>query len=144
MNKGGVSQNLSSVTNDSFCYEIVKSLLLIGYQQIFHWFLSFVIEKRLCETPPELWEYRCSRKQTCISTGAGGISSGWGAASTSPVAKVAVAGVVVVVVAEAEEDLGGVGVCSLDSCSNLSRASLTPSIWLSSSVIFSPALVWKG
>ena len=34
---GGVSQNLSSVTNDSFCYyKILKSLLLIGYQQICH------------------------------------------------------------------------------------------------------------
>ena len=46
---GGVSQNLSSVTNDSFCYKLLKSLLLIGYKQIFHWFLSFVSEKRLCE-----------------------------------------------------------------------------------------------
>ena len=47
--QGGVSQNLSSVTNDSFCYKLLKSLLLIGYQQICHW---FVIEKGLCETPP--------------------------------------------------------------------------------------------
>ena len=47
---GGCSQNLSSVTNDSFCYKLLKSLLLIGYQQICHWFLSFVIENRLCET----------------------------------------------------------------------------------------------
>ena len=31
---GGVSQNLSSVTNDSCCYKLLKSLLLIGYQQI--------------------------------------------------------------------------------------------------------------
>ena len=43
-------QNLSSVTNESFCNKLVKVLLLIGYQQICHWFLSFVIEKRLCET----------------------------------------------------------------------------------------------
>ena len=48
----GVSQNLSSGTNDSLCYNLLKSLLLIGYQQICHWFLSFVIEKRLCETGP--------------------------------------------------------------------------------------------
>ena len=34
---GGGSQNLSSVTNDSFCYKLLKSLLLIGYQQICHW-----------------------------------------------------------------------------------------------------------
>ena len=34
----GVSQNLSSETNDSFCYKLLKSLLLIGYQQICHWF----------------------------------------------------------------------------------------------------------
>ena len=34
--QGGVSQNLSSVTNDSFCYKLLKSLLLIGYQQICH------------------------------------------------------------------------------------------------------------
>ena len=47
---GPISQNLSSVTNDSFCYKLVKSLLLIGYQQICHWFLSFVFEKRLCKT----------------------------------------------------------------------------------------------
>ena len=33
---GGVSQNLSSVTNDSFCYKLLKSLLLIGCQQICH------------------------------------------------------------------------------------------------------------
>ena len=32
--KGGVSQNLSSVTNDRLCYKLLKSLLLIGYQQI--------------------------------------------------------------------------------------------------------------
>ena len=43
--QGGVSQNLSLVTNDSFCFELLKSLLLIGYQQICHWFLSFIIEK---------------------------------------------------------------------------------------------------
>ena len=42
----GVSQNLSSVTNDSFCYKLLKYLLLIGYQQICHWYLSFVIEKK--------------------------------------------------------------------------------------------------
>ena len=48
---GPISQNLSSVTNDIFCcYKLVKSLLLIGYQQICHIFLSFVIEKGLCET----------------------------------------------------------------------------------------------
>ena len=51
---GGVSQNLSSVTNDSFCYKLLKTLLLIGYQQICHWFLSFVIEESLCETGPSL------------------------------------------------------------------------------------------
>ena len=34
--QGPVSQNLSSVTNDIFCYKLVKSLLLIGYQQICH------------------------------------------------------------------------------------------------------------
>ena len=28
---GGVSQNLSSGTHDSFCYKLLKSLLLIGY-----------------------------------------------------------------------------------------------------------------
>ena len=33
---GGVSQILSSVTNDSCCYKLLKSLLLIGYQQICH------------------------------------------------------------------------------------------------------------
>ena len=49
---GGVSQNLSSVTNDSFCYKLLKSLLLIGYQQICHWSLSYVIEIRFCETGP--------------------------------------------------------------------------------------------
>ena len=43
---GGVSQNLSSVTNAFFFYKLLISLLLIGYQQIFHWFLSFVIEKK--------------------------------------------------------------------------------------------------
>ena len=47
---GGVSQNLSSVTNEIFCYKLLKSLLLIGYQQICHWVSSFVIEKSLCET----------------------------------------------------------------------------------------------
>ena len=31
---GGFSQNLLSVTNDSFCYQLLKSLLLISYQQI--------------------------------------------------------------------------------------------------------------
>ena len=54
--KGPVSQNLSSVTIDSLCYKLPKSLLLIGYQQICHWFLSFVIEKRLCETGPGLYD----------------------------------------------------------------------------------------
>ena len=44
---GPVSQNLSSVINDSLCYKLLKSLVLIGYQQICHWFLSVVIEKRL-------------------------------------------------------------------------------------------------
>ena len=34
----GISQNLSSVTNDSFCYKLLKSLLLIGYQGICHRF----------------------------------------------------------------------------------------------------------
>ena len=34
----GVSQNLPSVTNASFCYKLLKSLLLIGYQQIWHWY----------------------------------------------------------------------------------------------------------
>ena len=29
-------KNLSSVTNDSFCYKLPNSLLLIGYQQICH------------------------------------------------------------------------------------------------------------
>ena len=29
-----------------------KSFLLIGYQQICHWFWSFVVERRLCETDP--------------------------------------------------------------------------------------------
>ena len=32
--QGPISQNLSSVTNDSFCNKLLKSLLLIGYQQI--------------------------------------------------------------------------------------------------------------
>ena len=50
--EGPISQNLSSVPNNRFCYKLVKSLLLIGYQQICHWFLSFVIDKRLCETAP--------------------------------------------------------------------------------------------
>ena len=50
--RGGVSQNLSSVTSDSLSYKLLKSLLLIGNQQICHWFLSFVIGKRLCETGP--------------------------------------------------------------------------------------------
>ena len=49
---GPVSQNLSSLTNDSLYYKLVKSLLLIGYRQICHLFLSFVIAKRLCETGP--------------------------------------------------------------------------------------------
>ena len=35
----------------SLLYKLLKSLLLTGYQQICHWFLSFVIGKRLCETP---------------------------------------------------------------------------------------------
>ena len=43
---GGVSRNLSLVINDSFCYKLLKSLLLIGYQQSCHWLLSFVIEKK--------------------------------------------------------------------------------------------------
>ena len=34
------------------CYKLLKSLLLIGYQRICHWFLLFVIVKRLCEPPP--------------------------------------------------------------------------------------------
>ena len=34
--QGLVSQNLSSVTHDSFCYKLLKSLPLIGYQQICH------------------------------------------------------------------------------------------------------------
>ena len=50
--QGPISQNLSSVTNDSFCYKLLKSLLLIGYQLTCHWFLTFVIENRLCETGP--------------------------------------------------------------------------------------------
>ena len=58
-----ISQNLSSVTNDSFCYKLVKSLLVIGYQQICRWCLSFVIEKRLCETTP-----RSNRKHMKIYT----------------------------------------------------------------------------
>ena len=49
---GGVSSNLSSVKNDSCCYKLLKSLLLIGYQHIYQWYLSFVIEKRLCKTGP--------------------------------------------------------------------------------------------
>ena len=57
-NQRGVSQNLSWVTNDSFCNKLLKSFLLIGYQQICHWFLSFVIEKRLCETGPCLYHTR--------------------------------------------------------------------------------------
>ena len=48
---GPVSQNLSSVTNDSLCYKLLKSLLLIGYQQIYHGFLSFVIEKGFVKRP---------------------------------------------------------------------------------------------
>ena len=32
--------------NDSFCVKLVKSLLLIGSQQICQWLLSFIIEKR--------------------------------------------------------------------------------------------------
>ena len=47
--QGGVSQNLSSVTNDNLCYKLLKSLLLIGYQQILslifvicHWKKDFV------------------------------------------------------------------------------------------------------
>lgn len=34
------------MTNASFCYKLVKSLLLIGYQQMRHWLFSFVIEKK--------------------------------------------------------------------------------------------------
>ena len=49
---GSVSQNLSSVTKDSFCYKLLKSLLLIGFHQTCHWFLLFVTEKRLYEMPP--------------------------------------------------------------------------------------------
>ena len=33
---GPISQNLSSLMIDSFCYTLVKSLFLIGYQQICH------------------------------------------------------------------------------------------------------------
>ena len=49
---GPVSQNSSSVTIAVLCYKLPKSLLLIGYKQICHWFLSFVIEKMLCKTIP--------------------------------------------------------------------------------------------
>ena len=35
-NLGPVLQKSSSVTNDSFCYKLLKSLPLIGYQQICH------------------------------------------------------------------------------------------------------------
>ena len=56
---GPISQNLSSVTNDNFCYKLLKSLLLIGYQQICHWSLSFVIKKRLCETGPWCQSRQC-------------------------------------------------------------------------------------
>ena len=59
--QGSVSQNLSSVTNDRCCHKLVKCLLLIGYQQICHWILSFVIEKRLCETDPS-WKAFLSSK----------------------------------------------------------------------------------
>ena len=33
---GGVSHILPSMINDSLCYKLLKSLLLIGYQQICH------------------------------------------------------------------------------------------------------------
>ena len=52
IHQGGVSQKLSSVTNDSFCYKLLKAMLLIGYQQICNWFLSFVIEKKLVKRIP--------------------------------------------------------------------------------------------
>ena len=42
-------------------------MLLIGYHQIFHWFLSFVIEKRLCETGPRNFiQSICSRAVLCM------------------------------------------------------------------------------
>ena len=37
---------ISHKFNDSFCYKLLKSLLLIVHQQIFHWFLPFIIEKK--------------------------------------------------------------------------------------------------
>ena len=48
--------------NDSFCYKLVKSLLLIGYKQICHWFLSSVIEKRLCETGSQFYSFFSSSR----------------------------------------------------------------------------------
>ena len=48
--QGGVSQNLSSVTNDNFYYKLLKSLLLIGYQQICHWFCHLSLKKALGPT----------------------------------------------------------------------------------------------
>ena len=47
-----LGKHLSSVTNDSFCYKLLKSLLLIGYQQI--WSLIFVIEKYFVKRVPGL------------------------------------------------------------------------------------------
>ena len=44
--QGGVSQNLSSVTNDSFRHKLLKSLLLIGYQQICHCFFCHLSLKK--------------------------------------------------------------------------------------------------
>ena len=41
--KGPVSQNLSSVTNDSLCYYPC-------YQHICHWFCHLSLKKNLCET----------------------------------------------------------------------------------------------
>ena len=60
---GGVLQNLSSVTNDSFCYTLLKSFLLIGYQQICHWFLSFIIEKKALWNGSQLFGLKKSAYQ---------------------------------------------------------------------------------
>ena len=67
--QGPISQNLSAVTHDSFCYKLLKSLLLIGRQQTCHWFLSFVIEKKLCEMGPRRnwWKFRFRSVYSIVS-----------------------------------------------------------------------------
>ena len=46
------------MTNESFCYKLLKSLLLIGYQQICHRYLSIVIEKGFVKQVPGVDDYK--------------------------------------------------------------------------------------